>query len=336
MREALLRTKALSIGYSGPRKRPTVIARDLGLSLYPGEIATLIGPNGVGKSTLLRTVAGLQMPLRGEVLVDEKSISSFTPRELARSVSVVLTERINVGLLTAFTLVSLGRYPYTDWSGKLSGKDSEIIHWAIGAVDAENLAQRYVEQLSDGERQKVMIARALAQETRIIILDEPTAFLDIPRRMEIVGLLRKLTRDANKSILFSTHDLELALKSSDRIFLMAQGGGLTVGAPEDLVLSGAIESSFQSEDLVFDRALGTFVVTQYYKGRVSVVGEGMTALWTQRALEREGFKISDSMEERIRVEVIDGAWNLMVEGEASTHTSIYELTDHLRELGEVQ
>jgi iron complex transport system ATP-binding protein len=335
MNSPLLRTEDLDIGYAGSRGHRRIVAQGLSLSLFSGEIASIIGPNGVGKSTLIRTVAGLQSPLRGRVYVQDRELDSYTARELARCVSVVLTEQIHVGMLTSLSLVSLGRYPFTDWTGRLSQRDLDVIRWALRSVGAESLAERYVEQLSDGERQKIMIARALAQEPHIILLDEPTAFLDVTRRVEIMDLLRRLTRETVRSILLSTHDLELALRVSDRIFLLSTGGRLTAGAPEDLVLGGSMEEVFQNEGLVFDRERGSFVITQQHRGSVTLLGEGLAFLWTSRALERAGFKVSEQKEKsRLQVEIITrdrlSVWRLTLGEQSWSHNTIYDLVRSLR------
>ena len=335
MMRPLLLTEDLAIGYTASKGATRIVAQNLSLSLSPGEIASIIGPNGVGKSTLIRTMAGLQPALGGKVYVVGRELEEYSLRELARCISVVLTEQIHVGMLTSASLVSLGRYAFTDWTGKLTRRDREAVQWALRSVGAESLAERYIEQLSDGERQKIMIARALAQEPRIILLDEPTAFLDVTRRIEIMDLLRRLTRESPRSILLSTHDLELALRVSDRIFLLSTEGRLTAGAPEDLVLSGAIEEAFQSEGLVFDRSQGSFVITQHARGSVALDGEGLPFLWTSRALERAGYNVSERPSgSAVRVEIVPGqqasAWRLEFEDQSLVCDTIYDLIGNLR------
>ncbi len=335
MMSPLLLTEDLAIGYTVSKSYTRIVAQNLSLSLSPGEIASIIGPNGVGKSTLIRTIAGLQPSLGGKVYVEDRELEEYSVRELARRISVVLTEQIHVGMLTSASLVSLGRYAFTGWTGKLTQRDREAVQWALHSVGAESLAGRYVEQLSDGERQKIMIARALAQEPRIILLDEPTAYLDVTRRIETMDLLRRLTRESPRSILLSTHDLELALRVSDRIFLLSAEGRLTAGAPEDLVLSGAIEDAFQSEGLAFDRAQGSFVITQHARGSVTLDGDGLPFLWTSRALERAGYDVSNRQEgSAVRVEIITGqqtpAWRLQIEHQSRDCDTIYDLIRNLR------
>ncbi len=330
----VLITQNLTIGYTS-RKQRKIVSEELSLSLIPGEVVCLIGPNGAGKSTLLRTLTGLQPPLSGKVFIENRELSTLSPFELARSVSVVLTERLNVGILSVFALVALGRYPYTDWTGKLLPKDVETIKWAIKSVGAEDLTFRNFNELSDGERQKVMIARALAQQPHVIILDEPTAFLDLPRRVEMMSLLRQLSRDTGTAILLSTHDLELALRTADRIWLLPVGEKVQVGAPEDLVLSGALEHTFRNNGVKFDKHHGSFIITSHQNAHVTLQGEGFYALWTQKALEREGFQVNKHHHDspiHVQVEAHNGraSWKLNIQNESTHHSTIYELITMLR------
>ncbi|MGB1253547.1 MAG: ABC transporter ATP-binding protein, partial [Candidatus Promineifilaceae bacterium] len=285
----ILEAHNLTIGYR-KRRHKTIIAEHLDLTLRAGELVCLLGPNGAGKSTLMRTLAGMQSPLVGNVWLDGEEIGTLHPQVMAKKLSVVLTERVNAGLLSAYALVALGRYPHTDWWGTLSAEDKTIIQNAIDAVGIQPLASRPVSQLSDGERQKVMIARALAQQPKLMLLDEPTAFLDLPRRVEIMQILRRLAYNSQRAILLSTHDLDLALRSADTLWLMSEGK-LHVGAPEDLVLSGAFAEAFASEGVTFDIHSGAFEVQEVKCGRINLVGEGVRAQWTARALQRIGYEV---------------------------------------------
>jgi iron complex transport system ATP-binding protein len=304
MSAPVLQAEGLNIGYRPRHGLPRIVAADLELRLHAGEVVCLLGPNGVGKSTLLRTLVGMQPPLAGRVWLDGADLSTLTPRELARRLSVVLTERIEVGQLTAYALVALGRHPYTDWTGRLSPRDEEVVRWALEAVDAVSLAHRQVHELSDGERQRVMVARALAQEPLLMVLDEPTAFLDLLRRVEMMRLLRRLARETGRALLLSTHDLDLALRSADALWLLAPGGRLHSGAPEDLVLGGAFEATFASDGISFDRHQGSFQVHPPAEGRVALVGDGLVGVWTARALERSGCTVvaeDESPAMRVRI-----------------------------------
>ena len=334
MSNSILKTHNLTIGYKTSQKTIRNVASNICVSLQTGELVCLLGPNGAGKSTLLRTLAGMQPPIAGEVKLLEDDIYKLPPQELAKRLSLVLTEKIDVGMLSAYALVSMGRYPYTDWWGKLSSEDEEIINWAIKSVGAVNLAQRNVSELSDGERQKIMIARALAQSPMVMLLDEPTAFLDLPRRVEIMQLLRQLARDTNQAILLSTHDLDLALRLADKIWLLGNNGILHVGAPEDLILSGAFADTFRSEGVEFNIFSGEFNLNIPYKGEVKLIGEGVAAIWTIRALERVGFTVlQGGKSAQITVEVISSPqevfWKVRKYKAVSTHYSLYEVIKFL-------
>lgn len=289
----ILKTHELAIGYRAPRKPDVIVAEALSLTLHSGELVCLLGPNGAGKSTLMRTIAGMQPPLAGKISLQGEDIRKLKPRQLATRLSVVLTERPNVGLLNGYALVALGRHPYTDWMGRLSRHDEEVVRWAVESVGAADIAERPVMELSDGQRQKLMIARALAQESELILLDEPTAYLDLPRRAEIMQLLRNLAAHTGRAILLSTHDLDLALRSADTLWLMS-GGEVRVGAPEDMVISGRFEEAFQSEGVQFDRATGAFSVEREEGQCIAVHGEGILQIWTSRALQRAGYILSSN------------------------------------------
>ncbi|NJO82562.1 MAG: ABC transporter ATP-binding protein [Blastochloris sp.] len=331
----LLETHDLSIGYQVPHRPSVVIARDLQLRLSLGEIVCLIGPNGAGKSTLMRTLAGMQKPLGGRVLLGNQELHRLLPIDRAKRLGIVLTERPNVGLLSGYALVALGRHPYSDWTGRLTRYDEAVIHWAVDAVGAGDLAERPVMELSDGQRQKLMIARALAQEPELILLDEPTAFLDLPRRVEMMQLLKHLTRETGRTVLLSTHELDLALRTADAIWLMSDGI-VRMGTPEDLILNRAFESAFQSEGLNFNRETGTFN-TNHQMGRVvAVIGSNVAYTWTCRALERAGFTLAQNgtvPDICIEVQGNDDQpdWRLSSGSTQTTYTSIHDLLQALNQ-----
>ena len=252
MKEAALSTRSLTVGYRAGRTKRHTLLQDVDLELREGEFVCLLGPNGTGKSTLLRTIGKMQPPLAGSVEIGGRDIYQLSNHALATLLSVVLTDRLTVGRLTAYALIGLGRYPYTGWAAGLTAEDHSIIRWAISATRSDDLAARDVSELSDGERQRVMIARALAQQPTVMLLDEPTAFLDLPTRVEITGLLKRLTRETDLAVLMSTHDLDLALRSADTLWLINPEGRVEHGAPEDLILRGALQSTFSSSELIFD------------------------------------------------------------------------------------
>lgn len=278
----------LTVGYRDRRRRIPVLV-DLDVRLVPGSLTCLLGPNGSGKSTLLRTLAGLQPPLDGRLTLLDRDVRGLDRRELARLVGVVLTDRVTIGALSARDVVTLGRYPHRGWNGRPNPTDEAVVDWAIEATGAQPLADRDIGELSDGERQRVMIARALAQEPAVLLLDEPTAFLDVVGRVDVFGLLRRLAAATSRAVLTTTHDLELALSAADEIWLV-DGDVLRVGAPEDLVLDGSIARCFASDDVAFDDVDGTFRVRRTTaKGRACVHGPARAARWTVRALQRAGW-----------------------------------------------
>jgi iron complex transport system ATP-binding protein len=281
----------LSIGYKTSRQAATIVARGLNVALRRGELVCLLGPNGAGKSTLMRTLTALQPPLAGRILLNGRETARLQPRDFARELSVVLTDRVSVGMMDVYTLVSLGRQPHTDWTGRLRERDHAIVRESLRAVGADVLAARQIAELSDGERQRVMVARALAQEPAVMVLDEITAFLDLPRRVDVMRLLRDLARRRRCAVLLSTHDLDLALRTADRVWLLGRDGVLRLGAPEELVLSGAFEHTFEGEGIVFDREQGAFLLASSPTSDVSLRGEGVATAWTARALERLGFRV---------------------------------------------
>ncbi len=250
--EPLLRTEELAIGYGS---QP--LLKDIVLDLRAGELTALIGVNGIGKSTLLRTLAGLQAPMAGRVLLHDGVMRSLSAQQRARQVSIVLTGRPQGGMLDVATLVALGRQPWTNRWGSLSPRDHEVVESALKRAGATHLRDKSLDTCSDGECQKVLIARALAQSTPVMLLDEPTAFLDLPNRADIVRTLRTIAREEKTAILFSTHDLQLALDLCDRLILMRRDGPLWQGTPAEALSSGELERAFSGSGIRFDHANGT-------------------------------------------------------------------------------
>ncbi len=281
----LMHTQGLAVGY-GHKKSSTIIMEGLKCSLQPGELVCFMGPNGVGKSTLLRTLSGAQAPLAGDIFFQDKKLHELTRMELALNISVVLTDPVSVGNITVRELISFGRYPYTGWNINFSPEDHEAIERAIHETSLQTIQDRKITELSDGQRQKALIARALCQDTPVIILDEPTAHLDLNNRVEIINLLKGLSRKTNKAVLMATHELDLALQAADVLWLAGFETGLEIGFPEDLVLSGKIDEVFQLKG--FDLKTG-HLEKNIYKQNVSVVGDGYPLLWTKNALERNGY-----------------------------------------------
>lgn len=277
-----------------------------------------MGPNGIGKTSLIRTLAGLQKPLGGEIRI---------PKE--KAVALVLTDKITATHMSVYDLISYGRYPYLNWNISLTEKDHALINEAISTVHIGSIIHKRLYELSDGQLQMAMIAKALAQDTPVLFLDEPTAHLDLNNRVEIMNTLRELSRNAGKAILVATHELDLALQTADRIWLATHDKKIKEGIPEDLVLDGSFDQVFQFKG--FDLKTGKVYHTPFRNLSVNIKGEGYEYLWTKNALERSGFEASESS--AITVEVTTAAsstsWLLTLKGMTLSSNSLSELLSNL-------
>ena len=253
----ILHTSNLSIGYKS-KKGVVTIAENLNLNFHEGKLITLIGANGIGKSTLLRTLTGIQKPLSGEVFLNQKNIQNYTASELAQNLSVVLTEKLPPSNLTVYELVALGRQPYTNWIGKLSGLDIQKVNEAIQLTNIAHLSDKKHFEISDGQLQKVLVARALSQDTPLIILDEPTTHLDLLHKVSLFKLLKKLTKETGKCILFSTHDIDLAIQLSDEMVVMTTEK-IVQNEPCNLISNGTFNTLFKDDNIIFDDQKGKFI-----------------------------------------------------------------------------
>lgn len=294
--EVTISVQDISIGYTH-RKQQTVLYQHLSFDLYQGELISLLGPNGTGKSTLLRTLSGLQPALVGKIFLMDKELNTYTEHNLSKVLGLVLTDKTSTGGLKVKEIVELGRYPYTGFFGQLTKEDKHVVEKAIKDVGIFHKADSYMAELSDGERQKVMIAKVLAQECPIIILDEPTAFLDIESRTEIMTLLHNLALTQNKTILLSTHDIDLAIQLSDRLLLLSKETGLQYGITENIVLSGTLGNLFDKDIISFDTAIGNFIPKHSKTGKEIYI-EGVPSIykWLKNLLSKNGYRISDKKE----------------------------------------
>ena len=254
----ILQASDISIGYTS-KKVKNSIASNINLSLERGKLIALIGANGIGKSTLLRTITGIQKPITGTVLLNGKNIHELTSLSLAQNLSVVLTEKLPPSNLTVWELIALGRQPYTNWIGTLTENDIAKINEAIELTQIGHLTQKKHYEISDGQLQIVLIARALAQDTPLIILDEPTTHLDLLHKVTLFKLLKKLTQETGKCILFSTHDIDMAIQLSDEMIIMTPENTLQ-DQPCNLIMKGSFTTLFQNEHIVFDSQKGKFVI----------------------------------------------------------------------------
>ena len=316
MSKETIRIENLTIGYPG-KSDVKVVAQGINASIFSGELTCLLGANGVGKSTLLRTLSAFQPKLAGNIQILGRELSTYTDKQLSRLISVVLTEKPDIRNMTVDELVGLGRSPYTGFWGTLQKEDKEIVDRSIELVGITTLKGRMIQTLSDGERQKVMIAKALAQETPVIYLDEPTAFLDYPSKVEMMQLLHQLSRQTDKTIFLSTHDLELALQIADKVWLMDKQKGVSIGTPEDLSLQGILGSFFTRKGIVFDAEAGLFRVQNVITHQIRVEGTGTRLAMVCKALYRIGIQADNDADSEAYIETDNPAST----GQLVFHTS---------------
>ncbi len=255
----ILKASDISVGYSN-KKENILISSGINLTLEKGKLISLIGANGIGKSTLLRTLTGIQKTLAGTVLLDGQNIHKMDSLSLAQNLSVVLTEKLPPSNLTVFELIALGRQPYTNWLGKLTELDITKINEALELTQISNLATKKHYEISDGQLQKVLVARALAQDTPLIILDEPTTHLDLLHKVALFKLLKKLTQETQKCILFSTHDIDMAIQLSDEMIIMTPEA-VVQDEPCNFISKGSFNTLFKDEHIVFDSQKGKFMIS---------------------------------------------------------------------------
>ena len=316
-RTNILQTQNLCIGYDRDGK-VLYLFENLDISLSRGELVCFMGPNGIGKTSLIRTLAGLQKSLSGKIQISKE-----------QAVALVLTDKITATHMSVYELISYGRYPYLNWNISLSEKDHAFINEAIAQVHIESLIDKRLYELSDGQLQMAMIAKALAQDTPILFLDEPTAHLDLNNRVEIMNTLRNLSRKGGKAILVATHELDLALQTADRIWLATNEKKIKEGIPEDLVLDGSFDQVFQFKG--FDLKTGKVHHTPYRNLSVNLTGMGHEYLWTKNALERAGYEIgsSSSISIEVRANLNSIAWILNSGRTTTTCNSLGQLLKNL-------
>lgn len=315
--KTIVQTSNLSIGYNQDGKILCLFDH-LNIRLSAGELVCFMGPNGIGKSSLIRTLAGLQKPLEGRIQI---------PKEQA--IALVLTDKITAVNMSVYDLISFGRYPYLSWNISLSEKDHALINEAIALVHIESLINKRLYELSDGQLQMVMIAKALTQDTPVLFLDEPTAHLDLNNRVEIMNTLRELSRTAGKAILVATHELDLALQTADRIWLATHDKKIKEGIPEDLVLDGSFDQVFQFKG--FDLKTGKVHHKPYRNISVNLIGDGHEYLWTKNALERAGYQIgkNSSISIEVKPTTASTVWSLTSEPAKTNFNSLAELLSAL-------
>ncbi|HBF6775178.1 ABC transporter ATP-binding protein [Clostridioides difficile] len=279
----MLKTNNLSVGYNN-----NVVISNINVEVKNGEILCLLGSNGAGKTTLLRSLSKLISPIKGEIYLNGVNISCISRKALSKKMALVLTNRLLGDLMTVQDIVNIGRYPYTGFFGNLSKKDLIMVDEALESVDALHLKKRYFDELSDGEKQKVLVARALVQEPEIIILDEPTTHLDIKHRLELINILKKLSKEKSISVILSLHEIDIALKSCDKVALIKNNKVIAYGQPEDVVDEDIINSLYELDDKNFNSLLGSVEISNKSKNEVFIIGGGGKATPIYRAFTKKG------------------------------------------------
>jgi len=322
----MLSTKGLCIGYG-----VKAIGENINLAAHSNEMVCLLGQNGVGKSTLLRTLSNLQEPLSGNVLIEGNEINNLSHQQLSRILGIVTTDKIGIQNMTVRELVSLGRYPYTNWLGKLDAVDKAKVDESIALCKVDYIADKKMGDLSDGQRQKAMIARVLAQDTRIVLLDEPTAHLDLINRAEIMKLLSEIKQ--NRCIIISTHELSLSMQFADKLWLMNFNKPMEAGIPEDLAIGGQINRSFHEQEFEIDVLTGNVQFQNQSTKSINLMGEGGAYEWTKHALERIGYKMDGNSDAFLAVETFSGqlSWQLTVKGNQINGCTLNDLIQKLKE-----
>ncbi|NLI12082.1 MAG: ABC transporter ATP-binding protein, partial [Peptococcaceae bacterium] len=282
----VLQAKELAVGYDS-----RTVVGGINLEALKGQFICLLGPNGSGKSTILRCLAGLLAPLQGSVFLKGNLLYRMEPKELSRTMAVVLTERLSPGLMTVFDVAAMGRYPYTDFFGRLSGEDIQKTWEALCLVNAHDLAERYFDELSDGEKQKVLLARALVQEPEVIILDEPTSHLDVKHRLEVMKILRQLTKEKGITVILSLHEIDLALKSCETALLVKNGRILTYGPPEEILSEEMVAELYDIESANFSNYLGGIELRNGGGTRVYVLAGAGSGAPVYRLLNKFNFSV---------------------------------------------
>ena len=324
----LIQIRALAIGYN-ERGINKVLQENINLSISSGEIISIMGQNGVGKTTFIKTLTGLHKRISGSIYHQRRPIDKISKSALAKLVSVVLTEKPFAAHLSVIELIALGRYPYSNWLGRLSISDKQAIDRAISKTKIDYLANKKLYQLSDGQFQKVMIARALAQETDMIILDEPTAHLDLSNKIEIMLLLKSIAGNG-KGVLIASHDLQVSLQLSDRLWLFNFNRQVLEGCPEDLILRGDIDKTLFPVNNNINLSTGTVKRLDEHKGNILLQGDPSIVHWTAQALQRNGYAVNKDKPALISINCLDSLWKLEDKDASISFNSIENLLTHLK------
>lgn len=325
----MLSFDSLVIGYISGKNKKMLLPPVNGTAMK-GELIAVVGRNGIGKSTLLRSLAGLQPPLEGKISLKGRNIKEYSRLQIAKILGYISTEVVKVVNMRVFELVALGRFPHTNWYGKIDAVNHNAIIDAIEKTDLSDFYHRFITELSDGERQRAMIARVLAQDADLMVMDEPTAFLDIKTKYEILHLLSTLAHNRGKTIIISTHDFQIAMDQADKIWLLLETD-LIEGAPEDLMLKGSFDHLFDSSLVVFDSDTGSFVLKKPESGQIYIEGAGAEKVWTEKAVIRAGYSLSGKkITPYVKVpDTKNRKWHLYSDRSKNEFTSLYDLISWL-------
>ncbi|PLX15278.1 MAG: hypothetical protein C0599_16970 [Salinivirgaceae bacterium] len=328
--EGYIQLNDLSVGYETGRQQRTVIPK-INLRASQGNLIALVGANGSGKSTLLRTLAGIQSPIKGSISIDNKPIESYSRHDLAEKLSFVGTHYDMHAMMRVHQVVSYGRYPYTNILGHLHPTDKMIIRKAMHDTGIFHLRDAFISEISDGEKQRVLIARSLAQDTNIILLDEPTAFLDVKNKFEILHLLGRLAHEKRKIILFSSHDLQIVLGTADLLWFIDHKK-IIQGLPEEMVLKNTINELFRHSEVYFDAENNEFRIQRRHNFCVRLLGSGALYKWTERALDRLHIKVDNRCSgPAIHIEQKDQeiVWTVNPDNKGDEFFALQDLIQHL-------
>jgi len=309
----MIELKNLSIGYIS-KKGNNIILEGINAKLEKGKLTCFLGRNGAGKSTLLKTILGVIEPIKGEINIDGKTLQNISANERSKKISAVLTDVVRTEHISVEEFVSLGRIPHTNWRGSLEKSDIEHINNAIAICEIEDIKTKIISELSDGQLQKVNIARAICQDTDLILLDEPTAHLDVSNKFKVFEILRKLAIDYKKSIFIITHDLELAFQNADMLWVIDKNGEMQSDVTEDLLLDKKIIDSFLTSNFEFDYVSGKFLYKRESRVSFQLEGDNESTYWTKQALYKNGYGVDVKSNFTLKIDSKSKIWELFKDG----------------------
>ena len=329
---SMIELKNLSVGYTS-KKDTNIILKGINAKLEKGKLTCFLGRNGAGKSTLLKTILGVLDPIDGNIFISGEKLNDISANERSKKISAVLTDVVRTEHISVEEFVSLGRIPHTNWRGSLDKTDKDHIENAISICEIDDIRSKIITELSDGQLQKVNIARAICQDTDLILLDEPTAHLDVSNKFKVFEILRKLAIDYKKAIFIITHDLELAFQNADMLWVIDKNGEMQSDVTEDLLLDKKIIDSFLTSNFEFDYVSGKFLYKRESRISFQLIGNDESTYWTKQALYKNGYGVDKKSNYTLKIDSQSKIWNLFNgEQEVNQFTSIKELITELNKL----